>query len=66
MWCFLQIARITEYEQEERVFGRGNRTRKEVDYSDALTDRQFLRVRHRLHDITLAVSSCLHFVVLSW
>ena len=40
----LQIDKMTIDEHEERFFGRGSRSRREVDYSDALTDRQFLRV----------------------
>jgi SWI/SNF-related matrix-associated actin-dependent regulator of chromatin subfamily A protein 2/4 len=28
------------------IFGRGTRQRKEVDYSDSLTDKEWLRVRH--------------------
>ena len=39
-----QVDRLTEEEEEEKLFGRGSRQRKEIDYSDALTDRQFLRV----------------------
>jgi len=31
-------------EDEEKTFGRGERQRKEVDYSDALTEKQWLRV----------------------
>ncbi|XP_022650528.1 probable global transcription activator SNF2L2 [Varroa jacobsoni] len=30
-------------EDDDKVFGRGSRARKEVDYSDALTERQFLK-----------------------
>jgi SWI/SNF-related matrix-associated actin-dependent regulator of chromatin subfamily A member 2/4 len=29
------------------VFGRGTRQRKEVDYSDSLTEKEWLRVRVR-------------------
>ena len=32
-------------EAEERLFGRGTRSRKEVDYTDGLTERQWLKVR---------------------
>jgi len=30
-------------DQEERMFGRGSRSRKTVDYSETLTDRQWVR-----------------------
>lgn len=30
-------------DQEERMFGRGVRSRKTVDYSETLTDRQWIR-----------------------
>ena len=40
----IQVDRLTAEEAEEKMFGRGSRNRKEVDYSDALTDKQFLRV----------------------
>lgn len=30
-------------DQEERIFGRGSRSRKTVDYSETLTDRQWIR-----------------------
>jgi len=40
----LQVERLTMEEEEEKMFGRGSRQRKEVDYSDSLTDKQWLRV----------------------
>ena len=30
-------------DQEERLFGRGSRSRKTVDYSETLTERQWIR-----------------------
>ena len=40
-----QVERLTCEEEEEKMFGRGSRQRKEVDYSaDSLTDKQWLRV----------------------
>ena len=33
-------------EEEDKIFGRGSRQRKEVDYSDQLTDREFMEVRN--------------------
>ena len=41
-----QVDRLTYEEEEEKLFGRGSRHRKEVDYSDALTEKQWLRVTH--------------------
>ena len=41
---FIQIDRLAIDEEEERLFGRGSRARKEVDYSDALTEKQWLKV----------------------
>uniref|UniRef100_T1JZ96 Uncharacterized protein n=2 Tax=Tetranychus urticae TaxID=32264 RepID=T1JZ96_TETUR len=38
-----EVERLTQEEEEEDKFGRGSRQRKEVDYSDALTERQFLK-----------------------
>jgi SWI/SNF-related matrix-associated actin-dependent regulator of chromatin subfamily A protein 2/4 len=35
---------LTFEEEEEKIFGSGKRQRKDVDYSDALTDKEFLRV----------------------
>jgi SWI/SNF-related matrix-associated actin-dependent regulator of chromatin subfamily A protein 2/4 len=34
---------MTYEDQEERMFGRGTRSRKTVDYSETLTDRQWVR-----------------------
>lgn len=31
-------------EEEERYYGRGSRQRKEVDYSDSLTEKEWLNV----------------------
>ena len=40
----LQVEQMTYEEQEERMFGRGTRRRKkEVDYSEALTEREWLK-----------------------
>ena len=38
------VERLTFEEEEEKLFGRGSRTRKEVDYSDTLTEKEWLRV----------------------
>ena len=43
MWnCTLQVERLTYEEEEDKIFGRGSRARKEVDYSDQLTEKQWL------------------------
>jgi SWI/SNF-related matrix-associated actin-dependent regulator of chromatin subfamily A member 2/4 len=38
-----EVERLTCEEEEERVFGRGNRQRKDVDYGDSLTEREWLK-----------------------
>ena len=40
-----EVERLTCQEEEEKMFGRGSRSRRDVDYSDALTEKQWLRVR---------------------
>ncbi len=37
-----QVERLTYEEEEDKIFGRGSRARKEVDYSDQLTEKQWL------------------------
>lgn len=39
-----EVERLTCEEEEEKMFGRGSRHRKEVDYSDSLTEKQWLKV----------------------
>ncbi|CAL8273596.1 unnamed protein product [Gadus morhua 'NCC'] len=38
-----EVERLTCEDEEEKLFGRGSRLRKEVDYSDALTETQWLK-----------------------
>ncbi|XP_032481131.1 LOW QUALITY PROTEIN: transcription activator BRG1 [Phocoena sinus] len=38
-----EVERLTCEEEEEKMFGRGARHRKEVDYSDSLTEKQWLK-----------------------
>ncbi|XP_078241179.1 SWI/SNF-related matrix-associated actin-dependent regulator of chromatin subfamily A member 2 isoform X3 [Pogona vitticeps] len=38
-----EVERLTCEEEEEKIFGRGSRQRRDVDYSDALTEKQWLR-----------------------
>ncbi|XP_064626963.1 probable global transcription activator SNF2L2 isoform X2 [Lineus longissimus] len=38
-----EVERLTFEDEEDKIFGRGSRQRKEVDYSDQLTDKQFLK-----------------------
>ncbi|XP_072137849.1 probable global transcription activator SNF2L2 isoform X3 [Mobula birostris] len=38
-----EVERLTCEEEEEKMFGRGSRMRRDVDYSDALTEKQWLR-----------------------
>uniref|UniRef100_A0A8C9ZW23 SWI/SNF related BAF chromatin remodeling complex subunit ATPase 2 n=1 Tax=Sander lucioperca TaxID=283035 RepID=A0A8C9ZW23_SANLU len=40
-----EIERLTYEEEEEKMFGRGSRCRRDVDYSDTLTEKQWLRVK---------------------
>lgn len=40
-----EVERLTCEEEEEKMFGRGSRQRKEVDYSDSLTEKQWLKVK---------------------
>lgn len=39
------MERLTYEEEEDKLFGRGSRQRKEVDYSDSLTEKQWIKVR---------------------
>ena len=41
---YSQVEQIEMEETEERLFAKGTRNRKEVDYSDALTEKQWLKV----------------------
>ncbi|EMP30460.1 Putative global transcription activator SNF2L2 [Chelonia mydas] len=43
-----EVERLTCEEEEEKIFGRGSRQRRDVDYSDALTEKQWLRLMKRL------------------
>lgn len=43
MWGLSQVYQY-EVEEEEKVFGRGTRQRKEVDYTDSLTEKEWLKV----------------------
>jgi len=38
-----EVERLTNEEEEDKLFGRGSRQRKDVDYSDTLTEKQWLR-----------------------
>jgi len=38
-----EVERLTCEEEEATIFGRGSRQRRDVDYSDALTEKQWLR-----------------------
>lgn len=38
-----EVERLTIEDEEDKMFGRGSRARKEVDYSDSLTEKQWLR-----------------------
>ena len=49
---FLQVEQLTLEETEERLFGRGSRVKKDVDYTDSLTEKQWLKVNRRTHSPT--------------
>lgn len=38
-----EVERLTTEEEEERFFGRGNRQRKDVDYGDTMTEKDWLK-----------------------
>ncbi|XP_035494624.2 probable global transcription activator SNF2L2 isoform X2 [Scophthalmus maximus] len=38
-----EVERLTYEEEKEKLFGRGSRCRRDVDYSDTLTEKQWLR-----------------------
>ena len=38
----VKVERLTYEEEEDKIFGRGSRARKDVDYSDQLTEKQWL------------------------
>lgn len=58
-----EVERLTCEEEEEKMFGRGSRQRKEVDYSDSLTEKQWLKVTN--HKI-LRVETCFYFISELW
>jgi len=37
-----EVERLTCQEEDDKLFGRGSRQRKEVDYSDSITEKEFL------------------------
>lgn len=59
-----EVERLTYEEEEEKMFGRGSRCRRDVDYSDALTEKQWLRVTsdHMLYIYSLYLF-CLTLVI---
>lgn len=38
-----EVERLTNDDEEDKIFGRGSRQRKEVDYTDQLNEREFLQ-----------------------
>lgn len=44
-----EVERLTCEEEKEKMFPRGSRHRRDVDYSDALTEKQWLRVRPKFY-----------------
>lgn len=39
----VEVERLTYEEEEDKLFGRGSRQRKEVDYTDSLTEREWMK-----------------------
>lgn len=58
-----EVERLTYEEEEEKMFGRGSRCRRDVDYSDALTEKQWLRVTS---DHMLCVIYSFYFIWHFW
>ena len=56
-----EVERLTYEEEEEKMFGRGSRCRRDVDYSDALTEKQWLRVKSE----DILYINLWHFIFLS-
>nr|XP_024645391.1 transcription activator BRG1 isoform X1 [Macaca nemestrina] len=58
-----EVERLTCEEEEEKMFGRGSRHRKEVDYSDSLTEKQWLKkiTGKDIHDTASSVARGLQF-----
>lgn len=51
-----EVERLTYEEEEEKMFGRGSRCRRDVDYSDTLTEKQWLRVKTCCFVINMSAS----------
>ncbi|MGH0169365.1 UNVERIFIED_CONTAM: hypothetical protein FKN15_057075 [Acipenser sinensis] len=45
-----EVERLTCEEEADKLFGRGSRGRRDVDYSDALTEKQWLREEDEVPD----------------
>lgn len=43
------VQKLTNEEEEEKLLGRGSRQRREVDYTDGLTEKQWLKVSYIFH-----------------
>ena len=39
-----EVERLTFEEEEEKLFGRGSRQKKDVNYSDSLTEKEWMKV----------------------
>uniref|UniRef100_A0AAQ5ZYH1 SWI/SNF related, matrix associated, actin dependent regulator of chromatin, subfamily a, member 2 n=1 Tax=Amphiprion ocellaris TaxID=80972 RepID=A0AAQ5ZYH1_AMPOC len=53
-----EVERLTYEEEEEKMFGRGSRCRRDVDYSDTLTEKQWLRSGFQISTYTSPAYSC--------
>jgi hypothetical protein len=53
-----KVERWTFEEEEENFLGRGSRQRKEVDYSDSLTEKEWLKVSSEFRLCILLDQKC--------
>ena len=49
------VQKLTNEEEEEKLLGRGSRQRREVDYTDGLTEKQWLKVAYGLYPFSVCI-----------
>jgi hypothetical protein len=57
-----EVEKWTGEEEEERYYGRGSRQRKEVDYTDSLTEKEWLKVSEGFQGYLLFVDTSNEYV----
>lgn len=50
-----ELERLAYEEEEAEILGRGSRQRKEVDYTDSLTEREWLKVILHLFYLSIII-----------